>query len=573
MPRLTRRRGTGAAGWLCRRSSEEDIQHMLDLRQRVQREPRVLTELISALEKLLARVDQKIHASLWAALQVELGNAYRDLPTGDRGANLGRAIACYTAALTVYTPQAAPRRYAATQNNLGTAYSDLPTGDRGQPGARHRLLHGGAEIPHPASRAAGLCHDPEQPGECLSRPPTGDRGANLGRAIACYTATLTVYTPQAAPREYAADPKQPGNRLPEPADGGPGGEPGHGQRLLRGAPTVYTPQDGPREWAIPKTTWGLPTPTLPTGDRGANLARAIACYGSAALPNAEAAPFQYAATQNNLGTAYATCRRGTGGEPGRAIACYTAALPRLHPGGRAPVCGYPEQPGHRLRNLPTGDRGANLERAIACYAAALRSVPRGRALEYATTQNNLGTAYRDLPTGDRGRTWGGPSPAIGSPARPHPEAAPRGTQSPRTTWGTAYETADGGPGREPGAGHRLLPAGAEIPHPASRAAGLCHDPEQTWDCLQRPADGGSGGEPGARHRLLHGGADGLPPRKPRRVSAAVRLAAWGRLCWNWVVGGGLPVLLAASQAAEALYHYAFQPQGQGKIKTRRCLRG
>ena len=44
--------------------------------------------------------------------QNNLGTAYRNLPTGDRGANLGRAIACYTEALTVYTPQAAPLEYA-----------------------------------------------------------------------------------------------------------------------------------------------------------------------------------------------------------------------------------------------------------------------------------------------------------------------------------------------------------------------------------------------------------------------------------------------------------------------------
>ena len=115
----------GGSGMAVPPEFQEDIQHMLDLRRRVQREPRVLAEVVSALEKLLARVDQNIHASFWAALQDDLGNASGHLPTGDRGANLGRAIACYTEALTVYTPQAAPREYATTQNNLGTAYAAI----------------------------------------------------------------------------------------------------------------------------------------------------------------------------------------------------------------------------------------------------------------------------------------------------------------------------------------------------------------------------------------------------------------------------------------------------------------
>ena len=57
-----------------------------------------------------------------AALQNNLGAAYAALPTGDRGANLARAIACYEAALRFYTPEAAPLDYAMTQNNLGVQY-------------------------------------------------------------------------------------------------------------------------------------------------------------------------------------------------------------------------------------------------------------------------------------------------------------------------------------------------------------------------------------------------------------------------------------------------------------------
>ena len=88
--------------------------------------------------------------------QNNLGIAYAELPTGDRAANLARAIDCYTEALRFRTAEAAPLDYAMTQNNLGTAYAELPT---------------------------------------------GDRAANLARAIDCYTEALRFYTAEAAPAE------------------------------------------------------------------------------------------------------------------------------------------------------------------------------------------------------------------------------------------------------------------------------------------------------------------------------------------------------------------------------------
>ena len=60
--------------------------------------------------------------------QNNLGTAYGDLPTGDRGENLRRAIACYESALRVYTEADFPSDWAMTQNNLGTAYSEPPDG-------------------------------------------------------------------------------------------------------------------------------------------------------------------------------------------------------------------------------------------------------------------------------------------------------------------------------------------------------------------------------------------------------------------------------------------------------------
>ena len=64
--------------------------------------------------------------------QNNLGLAWLNMPTGDKAENLGKAIACYEAALTVYTKAADPTNWAMTQNNLGVAWSDMPTGDKAE---------------------------------------------------------------------------------------------------------------------------------------------------------------------------------------------------------------------------------------------------------------------------------------------------------------------------------------------------------------------------------------------------------------------------------------------------------
>ena len=197
-----------------------------------------------------------------------LGNAYTERPTGDRSANLARAIECYTEALRYRTAEEDPLEYAMIQNSLGTAYADLPT---------------------------------------------GDQEANLARAIECYTEALRFYTAKAAPSDYATTQHNLGNAYAD----------------------------------------------LPSGDQAADLAQALQCYTETLrFYTAEAYPLRYAGTQNSLGTVYA--------------------------------------------DLPTGDRSANLARAIECYTEALRfctaeADPSG----YAMTQNNLGNAYADLPSGDR----------------------------------------------------------------------------------------------------------------------------------------------------------------------------
>ena len=54
-----------------------------------------------------------------ATAQNNLGNAYGDLPTGDRAKNLAVAIKCYQEALGVFTPQSRPLRLCHDPKQLG----------------------------------------------------------------------------------------------------------------------------------------------------------------------------------------------------------------------------------------------------------------------------------------------------------------------------------------------------------------------------------------------------------------------------------------------------------------------
>jgi len=295
-----------------------------------------------------------------AGMQNNLGNAYADLPTGDRGANLGRAIACYEQALKVYTAEAAPLDYAGTQNNLGNACADLPT---------------------------------------------GERGANLGRAIACYEQALTVYTPEAAPLQYAMTQNNLGSAYLNLPTGDRGVNLGRAIACYEQALTVYTAEAAPLDYAMTQNNLGTAYADLPTGERGANLGRAIECYEQALrFRTAEAAPFQYATTQNNLGNAYLNLPTGDRGvNLGRAIECYQQAL-RFRTPETAPFQYATTQNnlGNAYRNLPTGDRAANLREAIECYQKALTVyTPEAAPRNYAMVLNNMGLVYLHLPTGGR----------------------------------------------------------------------------------------------------------------------------------------------------------------------------
>ena len=257
----------------------------------------------------------------WAATQDNLGSAYRQLPGGDREANLRQAIACYEAALEVYTREAFPVDWAATQNNLGSVYRELPGGDR-ETNLRQAIAcyEAALEVRTREAFPVDWAGTQNNLGEAYRQLPGDDREVNLRYAIACYEQAIACY-------EAALE--------------------------------VRTREAFPVDWAGTQNNLGIAYSDLPGGDREANLRQAIACYEAALeVYTREAFPVDWAATVNNLGAAYS--------------------------------------------DLPGGDREANLRQAIACYEAALEVRTREAfPVDWAATQNNLGIAYSNLPGGDR----------------------------------------------------------------------------------------------------------------------------------------------------------------------------
>ena len=168
---------------------------------------------------------------------------------------------------------------------------------------------------------------------------------------------------------------------------------------------VYTREALPQDWAATQNNKGTAYQFLPSGDRGANLREAIACHDLAlTVRTREALPQDWAMTQNNKATAYQFLPSGDRDANLReAIACHDLAL-EVYTREALPQdwAATQNNKGNAYRSLPSGDRGANLREAIACYDLALEVYTR-EALpqDWATTQNNKGSALSHLPSGDR----------------------------------------------------------------------------------------------------------------------------------------------------------------------------
>jgi len=342
---------------------------------------------------------------------VALGNELQDASLGSRSLNIGRAIACYEAALRVYTEKEFPQNWAVIQNNLGNVWRAMPTGDRGESLGRAIACYEAAlrvytekEFPQNWARTQNYL------GNAWSNMPTGDLAGNLGRAIAYYEAALRVYTEKQFPKDWAGTQNDLGAAWTRMPTGDRGENLGRAIACFEAALRVCTETEFPRDWAMTQNNLGNVWRAMPAGDRGENLGRAIACFEAALRVRTETKlPRDWALTQNSLGIALVETPAGDRGENlGRAVACFEAAL-RVFDEKKFPRdwAMIQNNLGNIWRAMPNGDRGENLARAIACYEAALRvrtekEFPR----DWAMTQDNLGAAWFDVLTGDRRENLG-----------------------------------------------------------------------------------------------------------------------------------------------------------------------
>ncbi|MDZ8261266.1 CHAT domain-containing protein, partial [Nostoc sp. ChiQUE01b] len=342
----------------------------------------------------------------WATTQNNLGLAYTDRIKGDRADNIEIAIAAYTAALTVYTREALPQNWATTQNNLANAYRDRIKGDRAD----------NIEIAIAAYTAALTVHSREALPQSWATTQNnlanayrdrikGDRADNIEIAIAAYTAALTVYTREALPQNWAMTQNNLANAYSDRIKGDRADNIEIAIAAYTTALTVYTREALPQSWAMTQHNLGLAYRDRIKGDRADNIEIAIAAYTAAlTVYTREALPQNWATTQNNLAAAYRDRIKGDRADNIEiAIAAYTAAL-TVRTRDALPIDWAATQNNlaNAYGNRIKGDRADNIEIAIAASTAALTVRTRDALpIDWALTQNNLATAYGNRIKGDR----------------------------------------------------------------------------------------------------------------------------------------------------------------------------
>jgi CHAT domain-containing protein len=365
-----------------------------------------LARAIDGFNEVLRLIPADTNPQAHAQVQYQLGLAYAQMPTKGGGFNVESAIPHYIEALRFFTAETSGETYAVIQTQLGNAYRFLENGDRAANRTRAIACYREA-LRFFSAEAAPNYYAAVQSnlGAAYTQLPTGDRAANLARAIACFTEALRFRTAKATPGEYAETQLYLGIAYANLPTGDPADNLTRAISCYLLALRFFTAQSTPKEYAATQNHLGLAYADLPTGDRATNLARAIDCYSKALqIRTAEKDPFGHAQTLHNIGLACVGLPiKDRAANLARAIDCYTEAL-RF-----ATAEAYPAlyaQIQHSLGvahcELPTGDVAANLARAIDCFTEALRfRTAKADPYGYAATQNSRGIAFRQLPTGDR----------------------------------------------------------------------------------------------------------------------------------------------------------------------------
>ncbi|WP_424094387.1 tetratricopeptide repeat protein [Moorena producens] len=237
----------------------------------------------------------------WAAIQTNLGQAYRTRIRGERALNLELAITQYQRALSVYTKSDFPIYWAMTQINLGQAY-------------RNRIRHPRAENLEKAIAryllALSVYTQSDFPyywaeiqthlAQAYSQRMLGGRAYNLELTIDAYQLALEVYTKEDFPIEWAQTQTNLGNAYSDRICGDRAENLEFAIEEYQLALEVYTQEDFPIEWAQTQSNLGIAYRNRIRGDRAKNLELAIEAFQQASsVRTKQELPMAWAMTQNN----------------------------------------------------------------------------------------------------------------------------------------------------------------------------------------------------------------------------------------------------------------------------------
>ena len=265
-----------------------------------------LQQAIAYYDTVLSFYTEQNFPKAWAIVQNDVGNAYVDLPTGDRSANLQKAISAYEAALRVYTEKDFPTGWAMAQNSLGVAYLRLPTGDYAKNVQKAiTALDAALRVYTEKDFPADWAKTQNNLGTAYSNMKTGDRHENLQKAIAAYEAALRVRTEKDFPLDWAITQNNLGTIYWALSSDGQGGNLERAIAAYEAALRVRTEKGFPLKWAVTQNNLGIAYASLTTGDKKENLQKSIAAFEAALrVTTKENFPGEWAMTQNNLGNAY-----------------------------------------------------------------------------------------------------------------------------------------------------------------------------------------------------------------------------------------------------------------------------
>ena len=215
----------------------------------------------------------------WASTQVVLGMVLAEKVSGNCNVHLREAIACYHAALSIYTESDYPSQWAMTLNNLGNAHLRV-TGIERDESLREAitcyrsLLRVRAKASDPVLWAGTQMNL----GIAYENLTGGDRDTNLKEASACYNAALGVYSEFHLRAEHALALNNLGLSLVNSISGDRDSQLREAIACLRTALRINQELDDATGTAMSLHNLGLALSRLATGDQEANIRESIACY-------------------------------------------------------------------------------------------------------------------------------------------------------------------------------------------------------------------------------------------------------------------------------------------------------